>query len=258
MQNRYCADVGDFGKYGLLRWLCWKTGLRLGVNWYLVPDESGNADGTHTGYLAHTEENRFRFQGCDPCLWEALGTIIKEDDRSVERVRTDSILSGKPSFYEDVLEWPSDMKATSPKGRSAREEHRRAWVKRGHEKLRDCELVFLDPDNGLETKTKRYNAKGPKYVFFDEILPYYQRGASIIIYQHMNHSMRAVVQVRDRVRDIKRRLNAQDCLPLLYHRWNARAFLIVPTQAHTEVLKASAKEFLASPWGKQGHFEMVG
>ena len=48
MQDRYFGDVGDFGKYGLLRVLCGLWGgpnFKLGVVWYLFPDENHNADG---------------------------------------------------------------------------------------------------------------------------------------------------------------------------------------------------------------------
>jgi len=55
MQNRYVADIGDYGKYGLLSFICKNTGLHLGVNWYLVnPEEVGeneNSDGNKTQYL---------------------------------------------------------------------------------------------------------------------------------------------------------------------------------------------------------------
>jgi len=61
MQNRYTADIGDFGKYGLLRALCSTVDdgskLRLGVVWYLVPDESHNADGKFIQYLDHSTKN---------------------------------------------------------------------------------------------------------------------------------------------------------------------------------------------------------
>ncbi len=46
MQDRYTADIGDFGKYGLLRALCSPvddgSNAWLGLVWYLVPDESLN------------------------------------------------------------------------------------------------------------------------------------------------------------------------------------------------------------------------
>ena len=57
MQDQYVGDIGDFGKYGLLRHLTGiqtprlKT-LRLGVVWYLFPD-GGNNDGKFTKYLCN-------------------------------------------------------------------------------------------------------------------------------------------------------------------------------------------------------------
>ena len=35
MKNQYVGDIGDYGKYGLLRFLAEK-GIRIGVNWYLT------------------------------------------------------------------------------------------------------------------------------------------------------------------------------------------------------------------------------
>lgn len=66
MQNRYSGDIGDFSKLGLLRHLS-QTGLSIGLNWYLVPDESHNNDGMHNGYLSDHS-----FEACDPDLWKAL------------------------------------------------------------------------------------------------------------------------------------------------------------------------------------------
>ena len=56
MQNKYVADVGDFGKHGLLRRLSGATAddqldpLRLGLVWYAFPDECGNLDGKFVQY----------------------------------------------------------------------------------------------------------------------------------------------------------------------------------------------------------------
>lgn len=61
MQNRYAGDVGDFGKYGLLRCLCGEPPLlSLGVVWYLVSDEQCDQDAKHTRYLARDRERKFR------------------------------------------------------------------------------------------------------------------------------------------------------------------------------------------------------
>ena len=257
MQDQYCGDVGDFGKYGLLRWVCRDTHLCLGVNWYLVPNESGNADGRHTRYLDPTEENKRRFGECDGELWKALGQIVGSPERCVRRIRTDGILPRDTVFYEDRLEWGDDMKATSSEGRRVRVAHRQAWAKEGRDLLQDCKLVFFDPDNGLETETNCYAARGPKYVFVDEIGPYFRRGQSLVIYQHLGRNGKANVQVRSRLKQIQDAVKSIGSFALLYHRGTARAFLIVPTREHVSVLRAAAEDFLASDWGKQGHFEMV-
>lgn len=53
MQNRYVGDIGDFRKYALLKNIA-KTGLSMGVNLYLTPAESHNADGKHISYLQNS------------------------------------------------------------------------------------------------------------------------------------------------------------------------------------------------------------
>jgi hypothetical protein len=49
MQNRYVGDIGDYLKLGILRAL--SPGYRLGIAWWLYPDESHNRVGRHIGYL---------------------------------------------------------------------------------------------------------------------------------------------------------------------------------------------------------------
>jgi hypothetical protein len=56
VQNKYAGDVGDFGKYALLNFMQEKSGLSLGVVWYLVePDHTDGdhqaKDGKHISYL---------------------------------------------------------------------------------------------------------------------------------------------------------------------------------------------------------------
>lgn len=63
-------QIGDFGKYGLLRCIS-KTNLTLGVNWYLAPDESHNADGKHITYLNNNNDRYF-----DKELFDILKDII--------------------------------------------------------------------------------------------------------------------------------------------------------------------------------------
>lgn len=103
MQNRYTGDIGDFGKLGLLRQLS-RTGLYIGVNWYLTPDETHNGDGRHTGYL---KDDAFR--ACDEQLWSVLGEIVGEGKRQVSALERPDILQA--SFYSRILDFTSTGKA---------------------------------------------------------------------------------------------------------------------------------------------------
>ena len=48
MKNQYVGDIGDYGKYALLRALSCR--YSIGVNWYLTPDDD-RSDGRFTDYL---------------------------------------------------------------------------------------------------------------------------------------------------------------------------------------------------------------
>lgn len=65
MKNQYFGDIGDYGKYGLLRCLAGQ-GLSITVNWYLTPDDTSN-DGSIRGYLSKEKDRRY-----DPELYDAL------------------------------------------------------------------------------------------------------------------------------------------------------------------------------------------
>lgn len=49
MKDQYVGDIGDFGKYSLLRAFT-DAGVKVGVNWYLTEND-GSTDGKFTEYL---------------------------------------------------------------------------------------------------------------------------------------------------------------------------------------------------------------
>jgi hypothetical protein len=188
VQDRYGGDVGDFGKYGLLRALC-ADDLSLGVVWYLVPDEEGTGDGGQVGFLDRTPRNLRRFRDCDPPLYDTLGEIVEDGDRNVRAVRERGVLPEGTVFYEEVLTF-AGMPFAGKAARERRLDHRRAWAWDAVPTTRGCDLVFADPDNGLEIEgMKPHNKKGPKYAYFDELVPYVDRGQSLVVYHHLNRKV---------------------------------------------------------------------
>ena len=171
MQNRYAGDIGDYGKLGLLRAL--SAQLTIGVNWYLVPDESHNGDGRHIDYLTKSS-----FRECDPPLFDALAQVVASDRRQAAALEAPAILpSDKVEYYSEVLDF---SRTTKPE----REAIRADWHKKGLAKLKDCDLVFVDPDNGLIVPSAEDGPKSNKYVLPSELVDYYRQGSSVVYYQH--------------------------------------------------------------------------
>lgn len=168
MQNRYAGDVGDFGKFGLLRHIA-HTGLQIGLNWYLVPDENHNDDGKHIGYL-----NNKSFIGCDDDLLRRLRKMIYNNNRNVKALEEGGFLPNSV-FYNRTLYPPNLPNVLS----------RLQWHENALTTLSNCDIVFLDPDNGLIVKSVSLGARNSnKYLTENELLDYYQLGKSVIFYNH--------------------------------------------------------------------------
>jgi len=253
MQDQYTGDIGDFGKYGLLRAICAETGLRLGVVWYLSAADKPT-DGRLVEYLG--PPHRPLFRDCDPRLYDALGEVVRDSRRSVATIRERGILPRGTVFFEKLLTF-NDLPGIGVQAREARLARRQAWLTEAHEATRDCDLVFVDPDNGLEVQSaKSHSRKGPKYVFFSELEGYVDRHQSVIVYQHVDHTAPAHNQIVLRLAELEERLSpSTKPFALHYHRGTARAFLVVPSSAHAAALFYSAQRFVATPWRR--HFDLV-
>ena len=255
MQNRYVADVGDFGKYGLLKSLCTsdKTNnspdLTLGVVWYLVPDESHNDDGMHTKYL-NLNNYRYNLRNCDLHLYDELADIVHNKKRNVSNIQKSNILPPNTTFYDKTLTFDG-MPSNGPKARDMRLDLRKKWVQDALEATSKCDMVFVDPDNGLEVKSaKRHHKRGPKYTFYDELLPYLQKKQSLVVYQHTNRMANADNQINMRFSQINEFLTERNnsAFALHYHRGTSRVFFVIPAKNHKNILLERAKQLCNGPW----------
>jgi hypothetical protein len=253
MQNRYVCDVGDFGKYGLLNALSKSEGadkrsLRLGVVWYLVPDEKDNSDGKHKSYLDPSHVDSEVFRNCNPLLYEKLQKLL-ETGPTVNAIRKSNIFPTNTIFFDRPLDY-ANMPAIGSRAKEARVEYRSQWVKDAFSKTEDCEIILFDPDNGLETSIGRHLKKGPKYVFFDEVNKFWQRNQSLIIYQHIDHTDKAEKQIRKRITELKDKLQpVPEPFALLYRRGTSRAYIVIPAAGQVRILRNRTERFLQSEWG---------
>ena len=258
MQDRYTGDIGDYGKYGLLRQLCGihpkaADQLRLGVLWYRPEPETVKSDppndGKHIAYLLSENEERFRL--CDPKLYDALHKIVVQcNDRRVKRVELSRVLGPDALFYDAYIPGP----APNTRG-EARAVPRWMWSENSRRATKDCELIFLDPDNGLEPPSVAIRHKAAvKYAYLEEIKPLLKRGQSLVIYHHLSRKGTHADQIARWLKRLQQEFNPIDSFALRYRPRSPRAFFVLAQQRHAQILRECAAALLASPW--QEHFEL--
>lgn len=131
MKNQYFGDINDYLKYGLLRAIIGASNLRTLVGWMLTHDDPGT-DGRFVSYL----ENSAKWARHDPDLFTHLKEMLAQGaPRRVGLMERSLLLPGAKYFSAIV---PDSAEARS------------AWFRSLLEQSQGRELVFLDPDNGLE------------------------------------------------------------------------------------------------------------
>lgn len=240
MQNRYVGDVGDFGKYALLRALSTEARLRLGVVWCLFPDERHNGDGRHTAYL-----DRRDFQVLDPDLHNRLHAIVSEGRRSVSAIAADGILPGHTVFFTE----PTVLNQQRP---AEREVYRARWLDKALKATASCTGVFFDPDNGLEARSVPLRgSKAGKYVFWHELDSFWRRGQSLIVYHHTNRTAPVEAQAQQLREKFEAHCPSAELLRcLVFRRGSCRLFWIVAPAHQAPAVSRAVDALLASHLGK--------
>ena len=238
MQDRYVGDIGDFGKLGMLRAIS-ETGLSIGVNWYLTPDETHNGDGRIVGYLKNED-----YRACDETLWLALGRIVDSGQRKVSLLENSDILQAV--YYSKVLDF-------SLKTKSERADIRKDWHIAALECLSGCDVVFVDPDNGLMVPSAEKTVKSNKYVMLRELEDYYNRGASVIYYQHKARRPDSFY-VEQHEKLLQKFVGASG-MGLKFLTTSLRYYFFILQPKHMDIITERVGDMLKTSW--RAHFKMI-
>ncbi len=258
MQDQYFGDIGDFVKYGLLRQICGLTSKRgskrklsLGVVWYLMPNGGGN-DGGNTSYLHNPEE----YRECDEDLYDFLKSIVcsRRFTRKVSHIQKSGLFPTRSVYHDEILQ--SDG-ATMPKEQYLC--RRKKWLARAKERVCKSDVVFCDPDNGLEVKSydkdsiRNGEYIGGKFVFWDEAKQLYDPiKQTVIFYQHRPLKKTMDKEVKDRTREIQRNLLQNDNRVVSIRFKGNRVFFVIPAGKHGKLVFDRLHEMKDGPWARVG------
>ncbi len=232
MKDQYVADIGDYGKYGLLRFLSSK-GINIGVNWYRTENDESN-DGKFTDYLKDTRENGDRQY--DESVFKDLQEIAKKDKKSVLDIEKSGVILNAVFFNEFLT---SDF------------DERREWHKRAKKALLNnkTNLIFADPDNGTyrEGKTPPRNV-ADKYALLDELREYYDEGADVVYYCHK--ARRKEDAWHKKVNEFNDNSHNAKIIVLTFHRGTQRSYIFAIHPENYKKYDKLLNEFIDGPWGK--------
>lgn len=240
MKNQYIGDIGDYGKYGLLRFLA-NHGIKLGINWYLTEND-GSSDGRFTGYLNHPEERIY-----DSELFDALQRIANLPDKNIKMIEQAEIIP-KAEFYSEVL----NSHVLEP---YARELNRELWFNNSTLILGDVDLIFADPDNGISYRKTARMKESAKYILPKEVKYYYNSGKNVVFYCHKGRRKKeawsqAKMQIKEYIRDAR-------ILAVTYHRGTQRSYIFVLHPNCFLKYEQVLTDFLASDWGRLFSWEAI-
>jgi hypothetical protein len=228
VKNQYFGDINDYRKYGLLRILSHKGDVRTAVCWMLTADDDFG-HGALTDYLQDPD----RWRAFDPELFDSLVQCLAEpDNRHVEWAEASGILPSA-GFFPRLL----------TDNTNERQEYFRQFLDVAH----SCDLVFFDPDNGLEVKSKPYGRKDScKYLYWRELSEAYRSGHSVLVYQHFR---------REKRDQFIEELSARICeetgaAEIVSFRTAHVVFLLAPQPHHLDYFRTRRKE-AAQEWVSQ-------
>ncbi|MCR5118885.1 MAG: hypothetical protein K6B44_04615 [Lachnospiraceae bacterium] len=209
MKNQYVADIGDYGKYALLRAFA-REGVKIGVNWYLTEDD-GSSDGKFTYYL---DKKDLRWY--EPELFDVLKKINRKKTKSVLDIQKYGVIPNS-CFYNEIIK---------TNGKPAeRKKYREEWFEKSMYTLSKADLIFSDPDNGLLEKNDATAISAKKYVLPLEIERMFNAGHNVVYYCHKGR--RKLFQWHDYLSVMFERIDGAKPVVLTFHKGTQRSYVFM-------------------------------
>jgi hypothetical protein len=228
MKNQYFGDINDYKKYGLIRIITCEGKIQTGVCWMMTPDD-GRTDDKFTDYLNYPE----KWKRYDPPLFDFVKlSLDKNKARCLSQAEEEGVLPNSIYYSKQLMD---------DSGR------RQQYFLEMGKLFEGVDLIFFDPDNGLEVKSKKVgNKDSAKFLYWDELAVSYRNGHSVLVYQHFARVKRDEF-VNNLVSEIYSRIEAHDVISF---KTSNVVFFLISQPKHSEGFRNAGK-MVADIWGNQ-------
>lgn len=226
MKDQYFGDIGDYKKYSILRSLTKDGALTVVVCWMLT-DNDGRSDGRHIQYLTMPAVWRHY----DPAVFDLLARAVLVDGIRHVALIQDSQLVSHAVFFSERL--------------SDGTEARSWYFQRLRQVAEHTDVVFFDPDNGMEVASVKYGARNSnKYLYWHEAVCCFRAGNSLLLYQHFTRTARDPLIRQLAVKALK----YTDAGVAFSLRTSHSVYLLLPQAKHMSCVDAAVR-LIGTAWG---------
>jgi hypothetical protein len=213
MQDRYVGDVGDFGKFALLRTLA--TNRKIAICWYKTDGSfEKNADGKHTSYFHH--------RNVDPHVYDVLSCILEKKKRFIAELEAANLVDNAV-YHSEIV--PENF------------DERQRWHDELRSKVSNCNLLFLDPDNGLQG-----SKPSSKHVLLEEISVLRRPGRAIVLYCHQDRTKGGAPAFAVKIRASLKTIGIENSMAIRLRPGTSRCYFMIDFD---DQLHNRAKMFVA-------------
>jgi hypothetical protein len=250
MKNQFFGDVNDFRKYGLLRVLTGCTDskndynnveLTLAVCWMLTTNDD-SSHGGKTSYLSIQIPNIY--SNLDYYLFNYFVEldIANGKNRNVKHAQNDRCLPMRSLFYSQHI--------------FSERRERTEYFNNFLNQAKEFDILFYDPDNGMNVKSHRYGTKhSNKFLYWCELIDSYWSGQSILIFQHFARPIGGRdLFISNMANELKQSIGIDE---IYSFKSSHVVFFLLPQDRHSVVFKGKI-EFLREKWSSNRAIKKAG
>ena len=254
MQDRRVAEIGDFGKFGLLRRICgcdgrFGDGRSLAVLWYRTIDGAAETPTARPAWLDRPDE----FRPCDPLLFDTLDEIVASGLRETHSIEIAELL-GDVAFHSDL--WSFDGMSSQ----QMRDVERRRLFLGALKVVGENQVVCIDADAGPMPDGVVPNAPdATRWIGWDEMVALAALRRTLVVGRPAEDDVPIQRQVvRGAVELIERlRLDVRP-IPMIFLGETSRVHFVIPAPDDVDTIQERCVSLVDSddPWSH--HFSLLG
>lgn len=155
-------------------------------------------------------------------------------------------------YYSNPLNFHITYNKQTKLHKENRIQLRTQWLTEAVNSVKKCNVIFLDPDNGLEIKSvsKLSQIKSGKFAYYLEVKKFFENKKTCVIYHHLNRNSTHHEQMQYRAKELKNMVPHDSVVfALRFYPYSPRAYFILTNKKEATKIRQKIKGFLSSSCG---------